>query len=432
MDLNLAALPWVALGGVEGVLAHPALGVGEAVPPQILDLAVPEAAVGAVPLALVDGLDAASIGLRDGEGARIALARADLTRGAGSLTVAGATDGALGGALTLSGPVVRREVALLGSMEAGLLGQATGLVAGGHVRDALWLQGAALRSDEAALVGASAMILPSVGTTLRVAALGASTDAGVQGRAALEGVFDPGAWSSHRLSARLEGLGDADTAAALISTKYEWDLGQSEVRPSARVRLGVDEVPRVEGQLGLSRGAASRGAFALAGQRYEGLEALDGGAVRSREALLGGTLWLRRVTLVASALGAARADALSGEALPGRADLQLSASGEVWPLMGVGALTWRPPWTDLNADLPELETGLLLSTSDLQVGRVNPSAGLGGRLDLEEGALTAAAAARVELAWEGDHLRGALAIEGAGGPDTAERLWLSASVSGSR
>ncbi len=426
---TLSALPTVSLGGLAGVISHPALGLGEAVPTQVFGLAAPDVAVGAVPLAMVAAVDGSSVGLRGGEGAEIVLADGPLHRGAAELTLAGAADGALGGAFTVAGPLIKSHLGLLGGAEAGFLGEGAGLVARGQKGIARFSAGL-LRSDEVALAGGDATLV-RYRSSVELSGLGALTEAGPEARGALTGTMRAGAWSTHSIKARVEGLGGGETAAALISAKDNWDISGYTVLPSARVRLGVDESPRLEASLGLSSGGAILGGFALAGQRYEGLEALEGGEVRSREALVGGAARLHYLTLTASALGAARMDATSGDALPGRADLQLALSRDLRTLNGVGAITWRPPIEGFNTDLPELETGVLVAAAIGGLASLDPAFGLGLRAASEQGALTGAAAARLGLGLELDNTRLELALEGSYGAAARDQLWLSVRMSAS-
>ena len=428
-DSTLAALPQVSLGGLAGLMSHPALGAGEAVPAQIFDLSVPETALGAVPWALVGGLDRSSVGLRGGDRAELALPNGPLRGGAGDLTLAGAANGALGGAFTLSGPLIKDRLALVGGVEAGFLGEGAGLVARGQKSEA-WFSAGLLRSEDVALAGGD-VTLVRYRTSLGLSGLGALTEAGPEARAALRASRRVWLGSTHSLSTRLEGLSGVDTTAALISVNDIWDVRCYTVLPSARVRLGVDEAPRLEASLGLASGGFRMAGFALAGQRYEGLEALEGGEVRSREALVGGAARLHYLTLTASALGAARMDATSGDALPGRADLQLALSRDLRTLNGVGAITWRPPIEGFNTDLPELETGVLVAAAIGGLASLDPTFGLGLRAASEQGALTGAAAARLGLGLELDNTRLELALEGSYGAAARDQLWLSVRMSAS-
>ena len=426
----LDSLPWVSLGGTAGVLAHPALGTGEDVPARVLGLAMPDAAVGAVPRSLVDSLSTRSVAVQGPEQADLALVDRLRDPLQSELTLAGDASGALGTAGSVSGPLHRRWATGMGGVEAGLLGEAAGLSVRSRFskHDGLW--GLAAARSDAWLIGARGEArgrrrpLES-----DLSALVTGTEDGVLARVALDNRLEPPGYSALDLSTRVEGLGGAGRGAGLLSAAASLQGWHANLRSEGRVRVGAEDLPRLELGLGGNFSRFWFETFGHVGQRYEGLDAGTPDPVRSREALVGVAFRGRSSWYMVSALGAHRTASASGEPLPGRADLQASARSEFGVMELLASYTLRPAWDGFNDDLPSQEAGLLFGLPPVYGGPWSPTVGLGLQGALQEGVISGAGAARVGVAYRRPAWRGLLALEGTLDPDALRQVQLSLTVS---
>lgn len=407
---RLGALPVRGLGGLAGLAVHPALGLDadERGPYRLEGLALPEAALVALPLLAVGGFDARGPGLGRAEGTDLSLAwfyEKD--------EVSGGVTAPLGGEARGRGWIVDASLRGLVAAEAGLPGSAVGVGLQGYPSYRLPVQAAVFSSPELLFGTTHLAWYPNADLGLGLGALGVDGPDGASGRAMLEGRWFAGGRGEHTIHGRAELLGSSEGASMHLSAGDLWEgyLGGGSllVAPAVRARVGGADVPL---EAGLSAGLELPrwAAWARLDQRWEGLEALEGPAARTREAALGGG-WHRygdELMLLEGRL-AGRRD-LAGETLPGRAELRLRGALKRWWSDGLASLTWRPPIAGFNSDLPELEGGLLLGVPWHEGDRWVLSPGLGLRGAVAE-ELSGGAALRLAQRYEGDRWSAELAVE---------------------
>lgn len=424
----LTSLPWVSLGGTAGILAHPALGTGEPVTPRLFGLPVAEDAVMAVPRGLVDHLETRSIAVFGPAGGEVALEDRWCEPPMGAWTAAGSAEGTLGASTFASGPPVGAHSGLSVGLDTGLVGEAAGLSFSARpgVDGRLW--GLAARSPDAWVAGVQGRQPLTRHVDGDLSALVSGTEAGPMARLAVETGFSSRATGDRLLNTRVEAAAGPDQLATLLSAQGDLRLGQLYVAPAARLRLGSDLRPRAEGALGLVSRVGRVETWGAVGQRHEQLDALSPTPVRAREALVGVGTRTRRTMLLAHGRLAHRADTATGDALPGRAELQLNVRSEFSHLQGLSSYTARPVLDGFNSDLPSHEAGLLLAWPPAHRYRLSPTAGLGLRGAWQEGVLTGGGAGRLGLAYHRDVYHVVLAVESPLDPERLGEAWCSLTV----